>query len=319
MDSVTPQEVMTAAPAREAGTLRDVVKAIRPYQWVKNLLLFVPILMSHQLGDTTKLTSVVMAFAAFCLCASASYVVNDLWDRDHDRHHPVKRNRPFASGRLSVGTGAVMVLGLYAAGLVPSLLLLPRQFTAMLVLYVVITTLYSLWLKKKLLLDVFFLAGLYTHRVLAGGTAADVEVSKWLLAFSIFFFLSLAFVKRYAELLRVQDEKAGEQIRGRAYRVEDLEIMSAVGPASGYMSVLVLALYVNQSPEAQALYKSPSLLWLLCPVMLYWITRVWFLARRRKLAEDPILFAMKDRVSLLTAGGVLVLLFLASNGIPGVK
>src|SRR5687767_12781241 len=131
--------MLTAAPPREVGTLRDVIKAIRPYQWVKNLLLFVPILMSHKLDDAARLSSVVMAFAAFCLCASASYVLNDLWDREHDRHHPVKRNRPFASGRLSVGAGVVMILALFAGGLVPSLLLLPRQFTAMLLLYVVIT------------------------------------------------------------------------------------------------------------------------------------------------------------------------------------
>ncbi len=317
LDSARPQEILRNAP--EASGIRDVIRAIRPYQWVKNLLLVVPILMSHQLGNTAKLSAVATGVVAFCLCASASYVLNDLWDREHDRHHPVKRNRPFAAGRLSTGAGVVMILALFAAGLATSLLLLPRPFTAMLLLYVVITTLYSFWLKRRLLLDVFFLAGLYTQRVLAGGAAADVEVSKWLLAFCIFFFLSLAYAKRYAELLRVQNENAGDQLPGRAYRVEDLEIMSAVGPASGYLSVLVLALYVNQSPEAKALYRSPSLLWLLCPVMLYWITRVWFLARRRTLMEDPILFALKDRVSLLTAGVVMLLLVLASVGVPGVR
>jgi 4-hydroxybenzoate polyprenyltransferase len=190
----------------------------------------------------------------------------------------------------------------------------------MLLLYVLLTTLYSFWLKRKLLLDVFFLAGLYTHRVLAGGQAAEVEVSKWLLAFSIFFFLSLAFAKRYAELLRWSDENTGNaQVRGRAYRVEDLEVMNATGSASGYLSVLVLALYVNQSELVPTLYKSPSLLWLLCPVMLYWITRIWFFARRRSLTEDPILFALKDRVSLMTAGVVMLLLVLATVGVPGVR
>ena len=196
-----------------------------------------------------------------------------------------------------------MALVLFAAGLTLSALLLPRGFTAMLALYVLLTTLYSFWLKRKLLLDVFFLAGLYTHRVLAGGQAAEVEVSKWLLAFCIFFFLSLAFAKRYAELLRVQDEKSGERGAAAARTAwKTSRSSSAVGPASGYLSVLVLALYVNQSPEAAKLYQSPSLLWLLCPVMLYWITRIWFIARRQKLTEDPILFAMKDRVSLLTVG-----------------
>lgn len=309
-----------AMPSAATATalMRDIVRALRPYQWVKNLLLFVPIIMSHQLRDTPRLMHVVLGFAAFCLCASASYVLNDLWDREHDRHHPVKRNRPFAAGRLSVAIGVAMTLGLFAAGVWLAAWMLPPKFVAMLLLYVVITTAYSFWLKRKLLLDVFFLAGLYTHRVLAGGTAAEVEVSKWLLAFCIFFFLSLAFAKRYAELLRVQAEDAGQQIRGRAYRVEDLEIMNSVGPASGYMSVLVLALYVNQSDLVGTLYRSPSVLWLLCPVMLYWITRVWFFARRRKLTEDPILFAMRDKVSLMVVGVILMLLVVASVGIPTV-
>jgi 4-hydroxybenzoate polyprenyltransferase len=299
--------------------LRDVVRALRPYQWVKNLLLFVPIVMSHQLRDTPRLMHVAIGFVAFCLCASASYVLNDLWDREHDRHHPVKRQRPFAAGRLSSGIGVVMILVLFAAGLALAIVLLPVKFVAMLLLYVAITTVYSLWLKKKLLLDVFFLAGLYTHRVLSGGQAAEVEVSKWLLAFCIFFFLSLAFAKRYAELLRLQDEESGAQIRGRAYRIEDLEIITAVGPASGYLSVLVLALYVNQSDLVGKLYRSPSVLWLLCPVMLYWITRVWFLARRHKLTEDPILFAIKDKVSMMAVAVILLLLVIASVGVPGIR
>jgi 4-hydroxybenzoate polyprenyltransferase len=320
-DILEPVSTEPAGPAAHAGDrvpalpLRDVVRALRPYQWVKNLLLFVPIIMAHDLRDTPRLTHVLFGFLAFCLCASASYVLNDLWDREHDRHHPVKRHRPFAAGRLSTTTGVAMIVSLFAAGLALCVVM-PLKFTLMLLLYVVITTLYSFWLKKKLLLDVFFLAGLYTHRVLAGGQAAEVEVSKWLLAFCIFFFLSLAFAKRYAELLRLQDEESGRQIRGRAYRIEDLEIMSSVGPASGYLSVLVLALYVNQSDLVVKLYRSPSVLWLLCPVMLYWITRVWFLARRRKLTEDPILFAIKDRVSVLAVAVIMLLLVVASVGVP---
>lgn len=322
LETATQQQSLDRAlPAPTARpTFGDVVRAVRPLQWVKNLLLFIPIVMAHELSDARRLNMVLIAFVAFCLCASASYVLNDLWDREHDRHHPVKRNRPFAAGRLSLAAGVMMAGILFAVGLGMSVALLPTPgFTVMLLLYVLLTTLYSLWLKSRLLVDVFFLAGLYTHRVLAGGQAAEVEVSKWLLAFCIFFFLSLAFAKRYAELLRVQEEGSGEQIRGRAYRVEDLAIIEAVGPASGYLSVLVLALYVNQSPEAQKLYASPSLLWLLCPVMLYWITRVWFLARRRSLTEDPILFAMRDRVSLLVVSVVLLLLALATRGVPGLQ
>jgi 4-hydroxybenzoate polyprenyltransferase len=319
LDTATQQVDVTVPPARgEGNVLLDVVRAIRPYQWVKNLLLFVPILMSHKLSDHARVTHAMLGFVAFCLCASASYVLNDLWDREHDRHHPVKRQRPFAAGRLSSGIGVVMILALFAAGVAVAMLLVKSPtFTSMLLLYAVITTVYSFWLKSRLLLDVFFLAGLYTLRVLAGGAAANVEVSQWLLAFCIFFFLSLAFAKRYAELLRVQGEGAGTQLRGRAYRVEDLEIMSSVGPASGYLSVLVLALYVNQSTLVPALYRAPWMLWLLCPVMLYWITRVWFHARRRSLTEDPILFAMKDRVSIMTVVVIGLILLLATRGVPG--
>src|SRR4051794_26426871 len=162
LNSAMSTELDPAAPqsSPRPGALRDVIKAIRPYQWVKNLLLFVPILMAHQLRDGQRLTHVLVGFAAFCLCASASYVLNDLWDREHDRHHPVKRNRPFAAGRLSTTTGALIALVLFGAGLSAAVLLLPVGFTAMLLLYVVITTAYSMWLKRKLLLDVFFLAGL---------------------------------------------------------------------------------------------------------------------------------------------------------------
>jgi hypothetical protein len=176
------------------------------------------------------------------------------------------------------------------------------QFVTMLLLYVVITTSYSFWLKRSCCSTCSSSPASTRIACSPGGQAAEVEVSRWLLAFCIFFFLSLAFAKRYAELLRVQEEDCGKQIRGRAYRVEDLDIMNSVGPASGYMSVLVLALYVNQSDLGAGAYRSPSMLWLLCPVMLYWITRVWFLAPAASLTEDPILFAMKDRVSLMTVG-----------------
>src|SRR5688572_23031260 len=310
------QPVETQQDAVRTNLPLDLTRALRPYQWAKNLLMFVPILMAHQARDTARLTNVVIGFVAFCLCASAAYVLNDLWDREHDRHHPVKRTRPFASGRLSTATGLLTAAVLLAVGLGVSLLRLPRGFAAMLALYVLLTTLYSFWLKRRLLVDVFVLAGLYTLRVLAGGQAAEVPVSKWLLAFCIFFFLSLAFAKRFTELLRVRDE-SGDRIPGRAYRVEDLDVMNAVGPASGYLAVLVLALYVNQSEEAVKLYRMPGLLWLLYPVMLYWITRVWFLARRQTLTEDPMLFAMKDRVSLLTVGLIALLLVFAATGIPG--
>lgn len=293
----------------------DLLRALRPHQWVKNLLLFVPLLLAHDVERAGRLGPVARAFAAFCLCASAGYVLNDLHDRAVDRRHPLKRTRPFAAGRLSSGAGMLLAAALLAAALGLSALTLPRAFTAMLAGYAAVTALYSAWLKRLLLLDVFTLAGLYTHRVLAGGAAGGVPVSEWLLAFCIFFFLGLAFAKRYAELLRVQSE-SGDALPGRAYRTEDLAVIEAVGPASGYLSVLVLALYVH-SAKAGQLYRAPRLLWLLCPLLLYWVTRLWFLARRGQLNEDPVLFALKDPVSLIATALGLLTVLIAWLGVPG--
>lgn len=306
------------APASGAGPragayplYRALWKALRPYQWVKNLLLFLPLVMAHHWGDAEKLRDVVLAFIAFSLAASSAYVLNDLKDLEADRRHPVKRNRPFAAGRLSPGTGIFMALGALLVAFGISVPLLPVKFTGMLTLYVVLTLAYSFYLKQKLLVDVFMLAGLYTHRVLAGGAAISIDVTPWLLAFCIFFFLSLAFAKRYAELRRVQNSP-GTQMHGRAYQVEDIEIVANVGPTSGYMAVLVLALYVNSS-TAETLYARPFLLWLVCPLILYWVTRVWFLARRGHLTEDPLLFSLKDRISLLVVAVMAVLIVLATG------
>ena len=288
-------------------------KALRPYQWVKNLLLFLPLIMAHEWGDAGKVADVVLAFFAFSMAASSAYVLNDLRDVEADRRHPVKRNRPFASGRLSRSTGNMMAVAALLVAFGIAIPLLPAKFTGMLTLYVILTLAYSFYLKQKLLVDVFMLAGLYTHRVLAGGAAIDNAVSPWLLAFCIFFFLSLAFAKRYAELRRVQSSP-GTQMHGRAYQVEDIEIVSNVGPTSGYIAVLVLALYVNSS-KAESLYDWPFLLWLVCPLILYWVTRVWFLARRGHLTEDPLLFSLRDRISLL-AVALTGLLVVAATGFP---
>lgn len=288
-------------------------KALRPYQWVKNLLLFLPLVMAHKWGDAEKVRDAFLAFLAFSMAASSAYVLNDLRDVEADRRHPVKRNRPFAAGRLSRATGNMMALAALLVAFGISAPLLPVKFTGMLTLYVVLTLAYSFYLKQKLLVDVFMLAGLYTHRVLAGGAAIDLAVTPWLLAFCIFFFLSLAFAKRYAELRRVQNSP-GTQMHGRAYQVEDIEIVANVGPTSGYMAVLVLALYVNSS-TAETLYARPFLLWLVCPLILYWVTRVWFLARRGHLTEDPLLFSLKDRISLLVVA-LTALLVIAATGFP---
>ena len=289
--------------------LPPVVRALRPYQWAKNLLLFVPLAMAHEARNTHKLAAVGLAFVAFCLAASAGYIINDIRDIANDRQHPTKRNRPFAAGQLSVATGILMVALMLAGACALSWRLVGRQFTYALGVYLLVTLAYSLDLKRRLLLDVITLAGLYTLRLIAGGLAAPVEVSPWLLAMSMFLFLSLAFAKRYSELL--QQDTGAEQLKGRNYTPSDLGIIESVGPASGYMAVLVLTLYINGGTKHD-LYRHPQFLWMICPVFLYWITRVWFLARRKVLLEDPLLFALRDSRSWIALGITLVLAWLAS-------
>ncbi|MGA2499893.1 MAG: UbiA family prenyltransferase [Tepidisphaeraceae bacterium] len=297
-----------STPIPSAG-LPPVIRALRPYQWAKNLLLFVPLVMAHEVRNAHKLGAVALGCVAFCLVASAGYIINDLRDSDNDRQHPTKRNRPFAAGQLSAMTGIVMVALMLAGGFVMGWLLVGRPFGYALGAYLIITLAYSLDLKRRLLVDVITLAWLYTLRLIAGGLAAPVEVSPWLLALSMFLFLSLAFAKRYSELL--QQDGGGEQLKGRNYTPSDLGIIESVGPASGYMAVLVLTLYINGGTKHD-LYRHPQFLWMICPVFLYWITRVWFLARRKVLLEDPLLFALRDSRSWIAMGITLVLAWLAS-------
>jgi 4-hydroxybenzoate polyprenyltransferase len=247
---------------------------------------------------------------AFSACASTVYLVNDIADLPADREHPKKRHRPLASGRLpltwAVATGAGLLLG---AAMISAIVLAPA-FGLILVAYMTTNLAYSTWLKRKPILDVLMLAGMYAVRVEAGGIAASVPLSMWILAFSLFFFTSLAFAKRCAELRRHGSE-GGHRPAGRGYFVEDLPILEGFGAASGYVSVLVLALYMN-SPEMHALYGESRLLWLICPLVLYWITRVWLLVHRGHLDEDPVVFAIRDRVSLLIAGICFCLVIIAA-------
>jgi len=286
-----------------------ILRAMRPRQWVKNLLLFTPLMMAHHLTNLPKLLACVAAVIAFCLCASAIYVVNDVLDTEADRRHPKKKERPFASGRLPLLLGAPLALGLASVGLAIACIYLPTDFQVMLIGYLVVTTLYSFWLKSKVMIDVLILAGLYTLRVLAGGMAAGVIVSEWMLSFSMFIFTSLAFAKRYSELTNLGEFPRSDWRTGRGYRAADLPMLSTIGVASGCLSILVLALYLNSS-EVRSLYAHPSLLWLLCPLMLYWIGRLWIAAGRGTLPDDPVAFAVMDRVSwgvALLAGVVLLL------------
>jgi 4-hydroxybenzoate polyprenyltransferase len=282
--------------------VRSLVAALRVHQWVKNLLVLIPVILDHQVFNVPIVARAALAFAAFCLAASGGYVLNDLWDLEADRRHPTKRNRPFASGLLSPGFARLLVPLLFAGAILLSLVLGSRSFIAMLLLYVVVTTSYSAYLKRVPVLDVLLLAGLYTLRVLAGVAATGVPFSTWLLGFSMFLFLSLAFLKRYAEVGGLAGP-ADQEVPRRGYVRSDREWLGSMGAASGYLSVLVLALYVS-SDHVVALYARPILLWLICPLLLFWISRMWLLAHRGRMHDDPIVATARDPASYFI--GVLV-------------
>ena len=292
------------------GAAVSMLRALRPHQWVKNLLLFVPLLLAHRVSDPHRSIAAIIALFAMSLCASSVYILNDLLDLESDRRHPNKRNRPFAAGKLMPATGLLLMSASLAAGLALSAALLPGGFTFLLLVYFAATFTYSFWIKRLLLIDVIMLAVLYTLRIIAGAAAVQVPLTMWLLAFSLFFFVSLAFAKRYAELLDLQTA-GGVEIHGRGYTINDLRIIESVGPASGYLSVMLFCLYLD-SDHVRAMYIRHELLWLATPIFLYWITRIWFLARRRALHQDPILFAIRDWVSY-AAGLLLIVIVLAAS------
>ena len=296
---------MASAERCRVRTALAVVRALRPHQWIKNLLVFVPVLVGHRVVDVSCLLHGLAALASLSLCASGVYVINDLLDLEADRRHAEKRKRPFASGALPIAMGPVLAFLLLSGSLAVATTALSLQFAGCLFAYVAATCLYSAWFKKVVLLDVFILASLYTFRIVAGGVATSIQVSEWLMAFSMFFFLSLAFVKRYAELVRMESEGAVATSR-RGYLVKDAGFLESIGCTSGYLAVLVFALYIH-SPEMKLLYKNGWVLWLICPVLLYWITYVWLKAKRCELTEDPVLFAFRDRVSI-SLGALTVLL-----------
>lgn len=297
----------------EPRSWKTFLKAIRLHQWLKNLLIFVPLLTAHKFADVALLAQALLAFLSFGLCASSVYLLNDLLDLEADRHHPTKRRRPFAAGVLPIWSGAVLIPAflLSSAAIAREL---PGSFQLALLVYLLATTAYSFFLKRFVLIDVLALAGLYTLRIIAGGAAVGIATTQWLLAFSMFLFLSLALVKRFSELYEAREsnrETAPESIRGRGYYASDLEQIASLGGASGYMSVLVLALYIN-SQDVAVLYSQPNLLWLVCAVLLYWISRVWLLAHRGEMHEDPIVFAIKDRVSYIALVLAATILMLAT-------
>lgn len=288
--------------------IRVALKALRVHQWAKNALIFVPLAAAHRLADAPTLVAGLVAFASFSLCASSVYLLNDMLDLEADRQHPRKCKRPFAAGTLSLLFGLLAAPALLLVSLALALTL-PLKFLAVLGAYYLVTLAYSFGLKRLVMIDVLTLAGLYTVRIVAGAAATDIPLSFWLLLFAIFIFLSLAIVKRYAELHAMR--KQGQlKASGRGYQVEDLALLQSLGGSSGYISILVLALYVN-SPDISVLYQHPKVVWMLCPIMLYWVSRVWMQTHRGHMHDDPLVFALKDRISLLTGLAAAAVLFFA--------
>lgn len=274
----------------------DYLKGMRVYQWIKNLLIFVPLLVAHKFDSSEALIHTILAFLAFSLCASSVYILNDLFDLPDDRLHPNKKNRPIASGRLPIKHALFMIPLLLIAAFSIALLL-PWQLGAVLGIYYALTLVYSLYLKSVALLDVQILATFYTLRLIAGAAVIEVTPSFWLLAFSMSIFLSLAIAKRYTGLL-VRQNAGQKPASRRGYEIADLPILQSFGIASGYISVLILALYVNSIENLQ-LYSHPMILWLLCPTVLYWIGRLWVYVHRGRMHDDPLIFALTDRTSIV--------------------
>jgi len=297
--------------ARTSAGARGVLYELRLHQWVKNLLVFLPLLASHRFFETPLLVSTTVGFLAFGLCASSVYVINDLVDLANDREHPRKRMRPFAAGTLSHLTGVLLSAGgLVAAFAVGSLA--GAAFEAWLAIYLGMTLLYTLVLKRKILVDALALAALYTVRILAGGAAAGIWPGFWLLAFSLFLFLSLAFVKRYSEL-ELMLREGRHATRGRDYLVSDLPLVEMFGVVSGFSAVIVMALYINGESIAR-LYPHQDIVWLTVPILLYWISRMWVKAHRGEMHDDPVVFAITDGLSQLCIGAFVIVMLIA--GLP---
>lgn len=316
-------------PARHfqdrSNPLRAFIKAVRLHQWAKNTLIFVPLLLAHQV-TANRVAAALVAFFSISFCASATYIINDLLDIEADRRHPRKSRRAFASGDLSPIAG-VAIIAAFAVIAVALALALPHIYSALpgiggqrevldthypfilwLGLYTVTTLAYSIRLKRMMLVDVFVLSGLYTIRIVAGSSATDVPISTWLAAFSIFFFLSLAFVKRFSELYMLQERNL-EKPTGRGYAVQDLEQVRSFGTASGYAAVIVLTMYISSLDTS--LYSHGTRLWLLVPVILLWISRVWMITSRGDMHEDPVVYAIVDRRSWLLGALAVLVVWLA--------
>ena len=288
--AIHPDALHLAPPA---PVLPAALKAMRPHQWAKNLLVFFPLVAAHDYSMAGFLMALA-AFVAFSLVASSVYLLNDLLDLAADRAHPRKCRRPLASGALPLATGMALIPALLAVGLAISLAL-PAVFLGVLATYYLLTIAYSLWLKRRAIVDICALASLYTLRIVAGGAATDITLSVWLLAMSVFLFFALAAVKRQAELVDLVN-RGIDEVAGRGYRRSDLPVVTQMAVSAGFASVLVLMLYLNE-PTTREMYPQPLFLWAACLVLLYWVSRMVLIASRGGMHDDPVVFAARDRVS----------------------
>jgi 4-hydroxybenzoate polyprenyltransferase len=287
--------------------LKTWIRALRIHQWAKNVLLGVPILTAHAFSFSA-IAEIAAAFTAFGLVASATYLLNDLLDLVADRHHPRKCKRPFAAGNIGLISGILGMIIVFCAGCGLAVQV-SDHFLFTLLAYLGLTISYSFYFKRIVLIDVLLLASLYTIRIVAGAFAIDVPLSSWLLGFSMFIFLSLALVKRCTELMAMQ-RLSRETLRGRGYQVSDYPMLSAMGVAAGYLSILVLALFIS-SPESLGKYTYPIILWLLCPLMAYWVSRLWLKTSRGEMHDDPLVFSLKDQASWIVFISMMVVTLVA--------
>ena len=274
----------------------NLFKLLRIHQWTKNSLIFLPIFAAHSFYNTILLRQSIIAFLSFGLCASSTYIINDLLDLQDDRQHKTKYRRPLASGHFSILHAFYLIPLIFSISLFLAILFLPIFFSLVLFIYLLLTVAYSFYFKRLAIFDVMVLSFLYLLRVIAGAKATDIDTTFWMLLFCMFIFLSLAFLKRYAELYTQINKDQSSKILGRGYYRSDFELLASLGGASGFISVLVLALYIND-PLSANLYKYPEWMWLACPLLVIWMSRSWLLAHRGEMHDDPVIFALKDKVS----------------------
>jgi 4-hydroxybenzoate polyprenyltransferase/phosphoserine phosphatase len=291
---------------------RPWLKALRVHQWAKNLLLFMPLLLAHKYGDPAAIITALLAFPFMGLVASGTYLLNDLSDLDADRAHPTKRDRPVASGTIGAGSALIVALVCVGLGLLGALSI-SLQFLLMMLIYFAATLAYSLVIKRIAMLDVVTLGGLYTLRVMMGTVAINIGLSPWLLMFSLFFFLGFSLAKRYVEIVTTAEVNSGNEfIRGRGYKFTDGPLLLTFGITTSVVAVLILTLYIANDAFPTGAYRAPQLLWLIAPIVLLWTMRVWLLCYRGEMHDDPVAFAVTDRVSWLL-GFLVMLSFVAAT------